>query len=154
MPKHVITLYEVYDLLDSKKVIGRKKSDDPLRYDVRRVDSPNVECGLVLEIRTPPKAPSGVPTVQKPSASLLLKNRRICGIDWTIKHEVTRNGVPTGEWIKGWHEHFWTIEDECSSIRAPASPPKNHDVAALIAWCCEHWNIEKIESSMRLFDEQ
>ena len=77
--------------------------------------------------------------------------QRIRGIDWTIKHEVTKNGVPDGNIIRGWHEHYWTEEDGAKAIRHPSPPPKNDDQAALITWCCKQWNIEGMQDTLRLF---
>jgi hypothetical protein len=158
MPKQPITRYTVDELVQCRKVAARTRSDGrkeslPLCIELRKADSPNIDIGLIFEVRTPRKALPGVPSVQRPSASLLSAGERIRGIDWTIKHEVTHNGVPTGVSVKGWHEHYWTDEDGSSSIREPNPLPKNQDVSALIEWCCKQWNIEGIEESMRLFDD-
>jgi hypothetical protein len=158
MPKQTITRYTVDELVQCRKVAARtmcdgRKENLPLRIELRRADSPNIPIGLTFEVRTPRKALPGVASVQRPSASLLLSGERIRGIDWTIKHEVTQNGVPTGDMIRGWHEHYVTDEDGIKAIRVPNPIPKNQDVAALIEWCCKQWNIEGIEESMRLFDD-
>jgi len=155
MPKHPILRYNADELVKARKIVGRMQWDGrgekPLRVDIRRTDSPEVAIQLYFEARTPGKGISGVADVRRPSASLLWTGKRIRGIDWTIKHEVTRNGVPTGEVIKGWHEHYWTDEDGSDSIREPKPCPRNQDVNALIDWCCKQWNIEGLPHTMRLF---
>jgi hypothetical protein len=158
MSKHPLTRYAVEDLMLARKVAGRTKfpgvvGELPMLIDIRRVDSPAIDLSLVFETRTPRRPLPGVPSVKRPSASLVSKGNRIRGIDWTIKHEVIRYGVPTGDVIRGWHEHYWTDEDESTSIREPNPPPKNEDMSALITWCCANWNIEGIQKSLRLFNE-
>jgi hypothetical protein len=160
MSKHVLTRYAVDRLVESRKIAGRHRAsipvnprlkDLPLFIEVRLVNSPKIEIALVFEARAPRKSLPGVANVRRPSASLMWTGDRIRGIDWTIKHEVTRRGIPTGEIIRGWHEHYWTDEDGSAAIRHPKPPPKNQDVSALIAWACGQWNIEGVEESMRLF---
>ncbi len=79
------------------------------------------------------------------------QGERIRGIDWTIKHDVLLDGVPTGTVIRGWHEHYWTESDGSDAIRTPIPPPKNEDLSALMTWCCKQWNIEGVPQTMRLF---
>ena len=157
MSKHPLTRYAVEDLVQVRKIAGKTRSlgvvgELPFLLDIRRVDSPTVDLSLIFEARTPRRPLPGVPSVKRPSASLMWKGNRIRGIDWTIKHEVVRYGVPTGEVIRGWHEHYWTDEDDSKSIREPKPLPKNEDMNALIAWCCANWNIEGIQKSVGLFD--
>jgi hypothetical protein len=118
--------------------------------EIRRVDSPSLDLVLKFQADTPTGGLPGVADVRRPSASLLWHANRIRGIDWTIKHEVVLNGMPTGDVIRGWHEHYWTDADGCHSIREPKPSPKNGDVSSLIDWCCKQWNIEGIQESMRL----
>ncbi len=155
MPKLAITRYAADELVQARKFAGKTKSvmkdDSPLRIDIRRVDSPGIELQLFFEARSSWNALPGVPSVRRPSASLLWHQKRIRGIDWTIKHEVTRNGMPTNEVIRGWHEHYWTDEDGSDSIRVPNPTPRNKDVSALIDWCCKQWNIEGMETPLELF---
>lgn len=158
MSKHPLTRYAVEELVQVRKVAGRTRSlgvvgELPMRIDLRRVDSPTIDIGLLFETRTPRQPLPGVPSVKRPSASLMWHGHRVRGIDWTIKHEVIRYGVPTGEIIRGWHEHYWTEEDEGKSIREPNPSPKNEDMTALIVWCCANWNIEGIQESVGLFNE-
>jgi hypothetical protein len=160
MPKQVITQYAVDELVDARKIAWKTRSVAsggsadkfvPLLVELCRADARNIEIGLLFEGRTPRKGLPGVPSVVRPSASLLWHGERIRGIDWTIKHEITKDGVPTGDAIRGWHEHYWTTADGCSSIRVPSPVPQNEDLSALITWCCKQWNIEGIQESMRLF---
>ena len=154
MASPVLTRYAVEELVQTRKVAGKTTTQnlhEVLLFGVRRVDSPLVELKLVFEARNPPSPPPGVPSVRRPSASLLWHRQRIRGIDWTIKHEVTRNGVPTGEVIRNWHEHYWTEEDGSKSIRIPNPIPRNEDRSSLITWCCKQWNIEGIPEPTRLF---
>jgi hypothetical protein len=158
MSKHVLTRYAVEDLAQARKIAGKTRSqgtagDLPMLIDLRRIDSPTIDLSLSFETRTPRRPLPGVPSVKRPSASLMWKGNRIRGIDWTIKHEVIQYGVPTGEVIRGWHEHYWTDEDESKAIREPNPPPKNEDMSALITWCCANWNIEGIQKSLELFNE-
>ncbi len=158
MSRHPLTRYAVEDLVQVRKVAGKPKSrgvvgELPMLIDIRRVDSPTVDLALVFETRTPRNPLPGVPSVRRPSASLVWKGNRIRGIDWTIKHEVVRYGVPTGEVIRGWHEHYWTDEDESKTIREPNPSPSNEDMSALILWCCANWKIEGIKKSLGLFNE-
>jgi hypothetical protein len=158
MSKHKLTRYEVDDLVYARKIAAKTKSlgvagELPMLIDLRRVDSPKMDISLLFEARTPRTPLPGVPSVKRPSASLMWRGSRIRGIDWTIKHEVTRYGVLTGEIIRGWHEHYWTNGDESKSIREPNPSPRNSDMSALIAWCCANWNIEGIEVALELFNE-
>jgi hypothetical protein len=154
MARPIFTRYEADALVQARKVAGKIRSvgheNSPLLIDIRKVDSPDIALRLDFEARTPRKGLTGVADVRRPSASLIWMGRRIRGIDWTIKHEVTQKGVPTGEVVKGWHEHYWTDEDGSNSIRVPRPYPKNEDVSALINWCSTTWNITGI-GSMGLF---
>jgi hypothetical protein len=155
MPTPTITRYTVDALVQARKIAGRTRSDgrgaNPLLVDIRRVDSPTIDLVLTFEAHRPTKSLPGVPDVRRPSASLLWHGKRIRGIDWTIKHEVIRNGLLTGEVIRNWHEHYWTDEDGSDSIREPNPSPRNEDLSSLIEWPCSQWNIEGIQESMRLF---
>jgi len=160
MSRPSLTRYSVDELVAAHKTVwktlpvtdlGSRKDNPSIRLDLRRVDSPNIEIGLIFEAHSPRKPLPGVASVRRPSASLLWRGERVRGIDWTIKHEVIFDGVPTGEVIRGWHEHYWTDKDGTKSLRAPRSTPKNSDLSALISWCCSEWNIEDVPEPMRLF---
>jgi hypothetical protein len=150
-----LTQYAVDELVRAKKVVQKIRNagrgNEPLIVDLCRADQSSKDMSIRLEGHRPTKSLSGIPDIRRPSASLIWRNQRIRGIDWTIKHEVVRNGIPTGESIRGWHEHYWTDEDRPHSIRVPRPPPKNEDLSALIEWCCKQWNIDGVEESMRLF---
>ena len=158
MVKGSFTQYQADDLVQARKLAGRTSPVGnfpekflPVYIELHRTDAPSASIGLFLEMRKPRKLLPGVAPTQRPAASLMWHGERIRGIDWNIKHEVTRDGVPTGDVIRGWHEHYWTDADGCKSIREPKPIPKNEDIVALIVWCCKQWNIEGIQEPMRLF---
>ena len=76
--------------------------------------------------------------------------KRIRGLDHSITHDVVENGVITGK-IKGWHEHFWTDQDEDNNIRFPNPPLQNFDLQSVIAWCCKNWKIEDLSTVQGLY---
>jgi hypothetical protein len=153
-----VTRYAVDELVTARKIAGKVKGSGkaglPLVVTLFRADTPGFDLLLHFETQVPPPPPPGVASVRRPGASLFWHGERIRGIDWTIKHEVTLNGVPTGDFIRGWHEHYWTDADESASIRTPNPLPKNEDLSALITWCCRQWNIEGVKQTMGLFNEQ
>src|ERR1035437_9039878 len=150
MPKDAITRYSVDQLVEARKFATRVKrntlySNDPkvpereLLIPLRRADSPAID--LVLEFcgRVKTQSLPGVAPGQRPSASLIWHGKRIRCLDHKIKHEVVQNGVVTGS-ISGWHEHYWTDEDEDSAVRQPDPPVKNRDLQSIIKWCSTNWN--------------
>jgi hypothetical protein len=98
MSKRAIKRYEAEHLVQARKVAGKIKSlasaDVPLLFDIRKVDSPFIDLELALGSWLIPTPPSGLPSVRRPSVSLLWHGQRIRGINWTIKHEVLRDGIP------------------------------------------------------------
>ena len=161
MQNDVVTRYHVDRLVQARKFALRPTRNtlyvnDPelkrceISVPIRRVDNPATDLVLVFDAHDKTKSPSGIRALIKPSAALLWHGKRIRGVDHTLKHPIVDNGVPTG-YIRGWHEHFWTDTDEDDSIRAPDPPPKNEDLASIIEWCSENWNIEGIPSSLELF---
>ena len=158
MPQHVITRYTADELVHARKTAGKTRSiarrEHPLVIDVRRAGSTTVDLKLSFQSFTRETGISGVPTGFRPNASLFWHGVRIRGIDWTIAHDVLWKGMPTGERIRGWHEHFWTDEDSSASIRSPQpSPSRNASVSQLITWACNQWNIEGVATSQELFNE-
>lgn len=154
MTKVPTTPFLVDELVRARKIAGKTralaKGDQPLVIDVRRADAPGIDLTLTLQAFAREVRLSGVPSVARPSASLMWRGDRIRGIDWTIKHEVVRFGVPTGELIRGWHEHYWTAEDQQHSIRIPKPPLSNEDMPSLVSWACKQWNIEGVATPLRL----
>ena len=123
-----------------------------LRLEIRRRDSPNLDLVLEFKGRVKKSQLPGVASTQYPSASLIWRGKRIRCIDHAIVHEVVDHGLVVGR-IKGWHEHFWTKQDEDAAIRELNPPLRNYDIYAVIAWCTKQWNIDGIEQGMRLFSE-
>lgn len=164
MSTRLMSQYEVNALVDSRKVAMRTKcntlySADPkgnlgercLKVDVRRVDSTSVDLSLEFYPRVMVKELAGVRTVQRPSASLVWRGKRIRGLDHAMKHEVLSNGIIVDQ-IKGWHEHYWTDLDEDRSVRAPVPSLQNQDVQSVIVWCCKKWNIQGIDTQAGLYE--
>jgi hypothetical protein len=163
MPKHVVTRYDVDELVRARKIAGRTKlntlnssdskhTESALKVDLRRADSPTLDLTLEFYGRVNRMTLPGVATTQLPSASLIWHRKRIRGIDFKIRHDVVRNGLVTDS-IRGWHEHYWTDSDEDNAIREPNPPLRNWDLQAVIAWCSRQWNIEGIGETVRLFNE-
>jgi hypothetical protein len=161
MAKDVVTQYNVDNLVQARKIAMKAKlntlySSDPtlnercLKVDIRRVDSTAVDLSLEFYPRVMVRELAGVRTIQRPSASLMWKGKRIRGLDHALKHEVVKDGVIQG-YIKGWHEHYWTDTDEDSTIREPSPSLRNIDLQSVIAWCCKNWNIENVDTQAGLY---
>lgn len=164
MAKSTITRYAVDALVDTRKFAFRIKKNtldakEPsggelaLLLEIRRRDSPSIDLVLEFKGRVKKASLPGVASTLYPSASLIWHGKRIRCLDHKIVHDVVENSLVTRR-IRGWHEHYWTEEDEDSAIREPNPPLKNHDLHAVIAWCSKQWNIEGIEERMELFDDQ
>jgi len=164
MPMQAITRYSADELVQTRKKAFRVRSKARvginLVIELRRIDSPNDDLTLTFQ-GSPKEIPlAGVPSSSSPGASLFWHGKRIRGIDWNIKHEIMYRGVPTGEFVRGWHEHYWDEGDWHDGkdpdghppIRIPKiSPPKRCDMSGLIAWACTQWNIEGVPVAMELF---
>jgi hypothetical protein len=121
-----------------------------IKINLRRVDSTSVDLSLEFYSRIKTKGVTGVSVPHRPSASLIWRATRIRGLDYSLTHPVVKRGVPEGQ-IKGWHEHYWTDEDEDASIRVPSPPLKNWDMQSIVSWCCKNWNIEGVDEQMGLY---
>src|SRR3954471_13922144 len=135
------TAYEVDELVAATKIAGKilqntlrgdkqgrsTPSVKEIRFAVRKKDSPNVDLVLILSGRIKVKKLTGVASIHKPGVALLWHGKRIRGVDWKIRHEVIQSGVVTG-FVKGWHEHICTDQDEDGFI-VPVDPKmKNEDL--------------------------
>ncbi len=156
-----ITRYAVDALVNARKFASSQKvntlglahgalGERCLRVDLRRVDSPVTGISLEFYSRIMTRELSGVRTVQRPSAALMWHGKRIRGLDHSITHPVVENGIIIGA-IKGWHEHYWTDQDEDRRIRTPNLPLQNHDIQSVITWACRNWNIEGLTEQLGLF---
>jgi hypothetical protein len=161
MPKEPITRYNVDSLIQARKVAMNAKlntlySSDPnlhekcLKVDIRRVDSTAIDLSLEFYPRIKLKSLPGVTSPQRPSASLMWRAKRVRGLDYALRKDVLKNGIIEGS-IRGWHEHYWTDEDEDQSVRTPNPSLKNFDMQSVIAWCCKSWNIEGIDLQAGLY---
>ena len=77
-----------------------------------------------------------------------LKGERIRGIDWKIKHESQRGGMPNG-FVKGWHEHLWTEADRDRFVVDVNDAVGQEDFRAFLKVCLDRWNVE-VEESIQL----
>ena len=162
MPKEPITRYGVDELVRARKLVSRVKQNTlqssrsqderAIRFDVRRADSPAIDLSLELYARIPTAPPPGIPRTELPSASLRWKGARIRGIDYKVKHPVLENGLIV-DYIRGWHEHYWSEDQKDSAIRIVTPPLKNQDLQALLAWCFAKWNVEGLETTGSIFNE-
>ena len=165
MPTSAITRYSADELVQARKRAHRMRSlakvGVNLVIELRRVDSPNNDLTLTFQ-GSPRDVPlAGVPSSSSPGASLFWRGKRIRGIDWNIKHEIRYRGVPTGAFIRGWHEHYWDEgnwhegkdPDGHPPIRIPrVAPRKGCNMSGLIVWACEEWNIEDVPIATELFN--
>lgn len=154
MPLSNFTQYEADALVAAAKVAGKVMSNTmkgdnraatkEITIAVRRKDSPSIDLVLVLNGRIKVKKLPGVASIHKPGVALMWHGKRIRGVDWKIRHEVTQNGIVTG-FIKGWHEHIWTDSEDDKFI-IPVSPKmQNEDFRAVLEWSVKKWNIEGIK---------
>jgi hypothetical protein len=97
--KDPITRYAVDSLIQARKVAMKTKlntlfSSDAnlhercLKVDIRRVDSTPTDLSLEFYPRIKLGRLPGVASVQRPSASLLWRGKRIRGLDYFLKHDV------------------------------------------------------------------
>jgi hypothetical protein len=88
MPKDAVTQYNVDALIQARKVAMKPKintlyssdsslSERCLKVDIRRVDSTTIDLSLEFYPRVMARELAGVRTVQRPSASLMWKGKRI-----------------------------------------------------------------------------
>lgn len=156
-----VTRYNAEALVEARKVASAPKvntlgqtnsllTERCLRADLRRVSAPAVGISLELYSRVMIRGLPGVRTEQLPSASLMWHGKRIRGLDYSIKHDVVENGLIVDS-IKGWHEHYWTDQDEDKRIRVPSPPLQNFDIQAIVAWVCRYWKIEGLTEQLGLF---
>jgi len=149
MPIVHFTEYDARQLILARKFTFRvvrdttrsdaTNSEKKLVYDVRRKDMPKRDNNLRLCIRLAPSIP-GVPKPM-PGMSLQWKGTPIRKVDWALRHASIQSGVPV-VYIKGWHEHIWTDEDQ-GKYTVPVEPPlKGCDIQSLTRWAAEKWNIE------------
>jgi hypothetical protein len=153
------TEYQVDQLVAATKVAGKvlgntmkgesTSSTKEITIAVRRKDSPTIDLVLILNGRIKVKKLPGVASIHKPGVALMWHGRRIRGVDWKIRHEIIENGIATG-FIKGWHEHIWTEQDEDRFI-IPINPKmQNENLQAVLQWCVTKWNIEGINEQLAL----
>jgi hypothetical protein len=153
------TEYDVQKLVRAGKFIHKVMQDntqpgsDPLTekrilYDVRKKDSPKHDIKLRLFARLSASLP-GVGVKSTAGISLQWKGRNIRKVDYKLRHDVVQNGIVTG-FIRGWHEHIWTDEDEDRYIVEADPPVKQSDLRAVLRWCFMKWNIDSNQGGEQL----
>jgi hypothetical protein len=130
-----------------KVIADNTKSKGPIQpfekrfvCDIRFLDMPKKNVQLQFFARQE-QAISGVLPRPRPGLSLLWRGVRIRGVNWALRHDSLRNGVPCG-YIKGWHEKVWTNSDGDKHIKDINSEVGNTDLTSMIKFCCDRWNIE------------
>lgn len=112
-----------------------------LRLKANPADDMSLQMSVVQKSRW-----SSVSAKPKPSAVMNLKGERIRGIDWKIKHESQRGGMPNG-FVRGWHEHLWTEADRDRFVVDVNDAVGQEDFRAFLKVCLDRWNVEVKESS-------
>lgn len=154
------TEYEVSQLVAARKFVARVVQDntrgeiDPqierrIIYDVRRKDNPSNDNRLRLCARLSPSLP-GIGVKGTPGVSLQWRNKNIRKLDHKLRHDVIQDGVVVG-FVRGWHEHVWTDEDQDRFIIVADPPVRQSDLRSVIRWCADKWNIELEDSKQFVF---
>ena len=144
--------YDVRQLIAAKKFVYAVKQDNTqsksnvdsekrIVYDVRRRDMQNKDIRLRLYARVPPSVP-GQAVKPTPGVSLQWRKGKIIRkVDYALRHASIQNGAVIG-YVRGWHEHIWTDEDEGAYVIAADPAINNPDMRKLIKWAAKKWNIE------------
>jgi len=150
MARAPFTEYDVRQLIAARKFVAKIMQDnvqsetDPRKerrivYAIRRRDTPNRDISLRLIARLSPSVP-GVGLKSLPGIALQWKGKIIRKLDWALRHDTWRDGVVVG-FVRGWHEHIWTDEDEDRHIVEADPPIKRTDMRSLVRYCADKWNI-------------
>jgi len=116
-----------------------------MQSEVRKKDEPNWQKGGLLIKARVKKALPGLPR-GFPSCSLQWHGYRIRCVDYEVRHDNPRGGLP----VRGWHEHIWNDEDHTDRVISASPLVIKPDLRNIFQWGLSKWNIEVKEGQKEI----